>query len=61
LQHQSEFNETGKKQQDLIATMVSSVVDGLAVAETPPDMADSTNGNSQMMPSGASKPLIGTS
>jgi hypothetical protein len=65
IRHQNEFNETGnetsKNQQDLIATMVSSVVDELAVAEIPPDMADSTNGNLQMMPSGASKPLIGSS
>ncbi len=61
MQHQSEFSETSKKQQDLIATMVSSVVDELAVAETPSDMADSANGNLQMMPSDASKPLIGTS
>ena len=65
IRHQNEFNETSnetsKNQQDLIATMVSSVVDELAVAETPPDMADSTNGNLQMMPSGASKPLIGSS
>ena len=41
--------------------MVSSVVEELVVAETPQDVADSGDADLQLLPSGASKPLIGTS
>jgi hypothetical protein len=49
-------------QQNVITTMVSSVVQELAVAETPSDMAESKEDEDlHMMPVGASKPLISSS
>jgi hypothetical protein len=61
MRHNNESIGTNKNQQDLIATMVSSVVEELVVAETPQDVADSDDADLQLLPSGASKPLIGTS
>ena len=61
MRHNNESIGTNKNQQDLIATMVSAVVEERVVAESPQDVADSGDADLQLLPSGASKPLIGTS
>ena len=61
MRHNNESIGTNKNQQDLIATMVSAVVEERVVAESPQDVADSGDADLQLLPSGASKPLISTS
>lgn len=61
-QENSQLDSSMSSQQNVITTMVSSVVQELAVAETPSDMAESEEDeNLHMMPVGASKPLISSS
>jgi hypothetical protein len=61
-QENSQLDSSMSSQQNVITTMVSSVVQELAVAETPSDMAESGEDEDlHMMPIGASKPLISSS
>ena len=60
-QEKIQLESSGRSQQDMITSMVSSVVHELVVAETPPDVAESKNEEGvPLVPVTASKPL-GTS